>query len=82
MDTIKKSLISLLQKNPKAATKTRFEDNTHLVEDLGFDSLDIVTLVISIESEFNISFDIDELEFESVIHFGKLLEIVQSKVVS
>lgn len=52
------------------------KEDTSLIDDLGFDSIMLVELMMEIEDEFNISFDeVDEL-VESFDTVGKLMELV------
>lgn len=52
-------------------------NNFHLINDLEFDSLQVINLVISIETEFNIEFDDEDMEFELVCQFDELVRIVK-----
>lgn len=57
----------------------KLDDNTNLIEDLGFDSVNIINLVILIEEEFGIEFEDFELGLETLASFSKLLEIVNKR---
>lgn len=55
-------------------------DNTSLVEDLGFDSVTIMQLVIEIEEKFNIRFD-EDTDFKNLNYVNELIEIVKRKII-
>ena len=54
----------------------QFTDETHLVEDLGFDSLGLIKLALLIEEEFHLELDPESLDFENLVLFKNLLETV------
>ena len=51
------------------------EDSSDIREDLGFDSLDIIELVMAIEKEFDISISDDV--YDKVRTFGDLVNVVK-----
>lgn len=55
-------------------------DNTHMMDDLGGDELDIVDVIVQVESELNIS--IPEEETFDVMLVSELLEVVGRHVQS
>lgn len=50
----------------------------HLMNDLGFDSFQIINLVMSIENEFNFQFDDDALDIDLVCQYSELIKIVRN----
>jgi acyl carrier protein len=52
-------------------------DTTRLREDLGADSLDIVTLVLQVEADFNLHVSDEELDRLATV--GELVALVQEK---
>lgn len=76
MDKIKKKVISLIIQ--QARVQQSFDevtDSTRLFEELGYDSLQIVKLIIDIETELDIEFDYDNLTYEYFSTVGRLCEI-------
>lgn len=64
-------------------TSVLYEDGeitraTNLTEDLDFDSITLMQLIIEIEETFNIRFE-DDVEFDSINNVGKLIDIARSK---
>lgn len=47
--------------------RSAIEKQTRLREDLGFDSLDIVEVVMNLEKEFNIQIPDDNMNFSTVL---------------
>lgn len=72
-------LIQIIDKFIKSEGNIKLDEETNLIEDLGFDSVDIIHMVILIEEEFDIEFEDFELGLETLANFSKLLEIVDEK---
>jgi acyl carrier protein len=53
-------------------------DDLNLRDALGLDSIDLVSLVISIQEHFNIELKTDELE--KAVNVGDMLDLIQAKV--
>lgn len=51
-----------------------------LDRDFAFDSLMIIELITSIEEEFNIEFDFEELDLEEIYNLDKIIENVKKYV--
>lgn len=56
------------------------QDDFNLIDDMGFDSLKMIELIIKIEEVFNIQLDDNELEIETLSNFQKLLLLIQKKI--
>ncbi len=55
--------------------ESEIEMNSRVVDDLGADSLDIVDLVMSVEEEFDISFEDEQIEkFETMADIVNCIE--------
>lgn len=55
-------------------------ESTNLVNDLKFDSIELIDLIITIESEFNIELEDDYLELDKMIDFSVLVSMVESNI--
>lgn len=55
-------------------------DETHLVEDLNMSSIELIQLIVSFEEEFDIEFDADEMDIDSMMTFGSLIEVLKGYV--
>ncbi len=73
-------LFDIINKYTEEGGVTEIEDNTDLVLDRGFSSLEFVSLIMEIESEFGIEFDVSDMDFEHIKIFKNLYEIVIKKV--
>jgi len=70
LETLKKLLAEELQIDPETITP-----DTHLVDDLGADSLDIVELIMSIEDSFGIS--ISDEDAAQLYTVGRIVEYLE-----
>lgn len=57
-----------------------YKEGILLDRDFAFDSLMIIELITSIEEEFNIEFDFDELDLEEIYNVDKIIENVKKYV--
>lgn len=55
-------------------------DNTVLTDDLGFDSVQIISLIVELEEQFNMEIEDDDLEIEKLTIYKNLYDIVSTKV--
>ena len=55
-------------------------EKTILTNDLGYDSVQIIELIVELENEFNIEIEDDDLEIENLTIYRKLHEIVERKM--
>lgn len=61
-----------LEVDKQTIKKTLSYDDCDLKENLGFDSLLMVELVVEIEQTFNIEFDMNSLDINRLRYWGKL----------
>ena len=54
-------------------------EETLLTNDLGYDSVQIIELIVELENEFSIEIDDDDLEIENLTVYRKLHEMVVRK---
>lgn len=52
----------------------------NLIDDLDYDSVNLARLIIDLEDEFEITFDVNELEFENIIGLNSLFLMIEGKV--
>ena len=57
------------------------EDLINVIDELGFDSLLFVELIVSIEDEFGIEFDMNNLDINKLRHLNELKNIVSGYLV-
>ena len=55
-------------------------DLTVLTNDLGFDSVQIVNLIVELEVQFGIEIDDDDLDIEKLTEYHNLLEMIKNKL--
>ena len=74
-------LIAIIRDVKRSISKnTEISERTQLAEDLGFDSIEMVTMMVAIEEAFGFSFDDEELSFETINSFGTLFDIITTKM--
>ena len=72
-EKVKKIIVDLLQVSEDNVTL-----ESHFIDDLGADSLDLVELIMGIEEEFNI--EIPDGEAEKVVTVGDVVEYIKRNV--
>lgn len=55
-------------------------DNSHLIEDLEYDSVDLMQLLIDIEDEFGIDFLNADLLTEKLSTVGEIFELLSGRI--
>lgn len=61
----------------KGYDTVEIHDGTHLIDDLSFDSMEVMTLILRLEEELRISFRSEDLELERFVTFGRLLSTLR-----
>ena len=82
MDTnnIKEKLIQTIKKISQEELLSDIKDTTNIFTDLSFDSFKMITLLIEIESTFDISIDADDYDYEKISTVGELIKMIAGKV--
>ena len=76
-ETIRQTLIQLLE-SETGEQHPDLEDGKTLREELGLDSVDVVSIVMQIERHFRIRLAHQELE--TLVKVGELLDLIQAKL--
>lgn len=76
-DSIRKVLIELIEADT-GEKPASFDDNLHLREGLGLDSVDVVSIVAQVERRFRIRLSQEELE--TLVTVGDVLNLLQTKI--
>ena len=62
----------------------KFDDDikmtTLLVDDMGFTSIELVSMIYELETEFDIMLDMEELEFDKINLVENLVTLIERKV--
>ena len=78
MDQLKEIIVKKLDVN---LTLDEIDENVSLYEDgLGLDSIAIVDLIVTIEKDFSISIEDDELNADLFKNLSTLAEFIQAKI--
>ncbi len=75
-DQIRETLLELFEAETGEPLES-LSDDQHLAEQLGLDSVDMVSLIMQLERHFKIRLSHEELA--DAVHVGELLDIVQRK---
>ncbi len=60
--TVQERIVNIIRKDfVTSAHRDSIEDSTHLVNDLGLDSLDVIELAMALEEEFDIAIPDEEM---------------------
>lgn len=59
---------------------TKITNETNLIEDLGFTSIDLMEMIYQLEEIFDIQFSFDDLEVENITVVESLIKLVTSKI--
>ena len=70
------NLVLKLSENDNAV----ITEKTNLIDDLSFDSVLMVSMIVEIESEFGITLDDDDLELDILSNVGQLIKLINKKV--
>lgn len=77
--TTQERVVNIIQKDfVTSANHDPIEDSTHLVNDLGLDSLDVLELAMVLEEEFGI--EIPDEELEPVATVGDFVRAVKKRL--
>ena len=60
--------------------EVKIDDNTNLMYDYGMDSIQIMNVVVAIENQFDIEFELENLDIENLMVFSGLVEQVQQLI--
>lgn len=56
-----------------------FRDELNLIEDLMFDSISLLELIVEIEDEFGIEFDEEDIDIDIFSNYGNLRKLLLEK---
>lgn len=69
-----KDKVNNIIKTIKQYDHVDIKDDLNLVENFGFNSMDVMNLILELETEFNISFSDEHLNLESFCTPGNIME--------
>lgn len=74
---INKELLQIISSIIGIEEKTfEINENTNLIYDLGFDSFKLVTLIIEVETHFNIIIEDNDLDIDKIALVGYLNKLI------
>ncbi|MEH2328377.1 acyl carrier protein [Nostoc sp.] len=75
-ETIKK-ILSEVKDTPVAVIT--LSDDTDIINDIGLDSLQMVTFMLKLEEELDIQIDFDNLDFSNLMSVGSLCDFLSKQ---
>lgn len=75
MNTVRKEILQIIQE--KTDTDIEMEGDISLIDDLGFDSLQLVEVLTEIEERFRVSFEDGEKLLDFVDHLEMMISYVE-----
>lgn len=73
-----KKIIGVVLENPEVCNC--IHEQTNLIEELGFDSLQTINFILMLEDEFDIEIDFEEIEFDMFLKFDNLVAFLERKI--
>ncbi len=58
----------------------KVEDDTNLIDDLGYDSVSVMCVIGEIEEHYGFEFEFEDLNKEDFLVYGTLVNIVSNKI--
>ena len=58
----------------------KIDYDANLMYDYNMDSIQIMNVVVELENQFDIEFELEELDIENLVHFSRLVEQVQKLI--
>lgn len=80
MTEIENKLINIIKHCDNSLDTKDINSKTDLVNDLGFDSISIIQLVVELENEFDIEINDEYLLIEYLSPFKSLIEIINNSI--
>lgn len=81
MNDIGLRLKKIIMKNSrKEISESDITDNSSLTADFGFDSVQMIEMIIDIESEFDITIEDEDIELDVLTKYGLLKGLISKKV--
>ena len=81
MNVVSENLKKVISEIVKLSINSdKINETTNLLSDLGFDSIQIVQLIVEVEEQFGIEISDDDLDIANLSIYGKLLAMIEEKV--
>lgn len=83
MSNIENTIYDVILKNSKVEEEIlgrKDLQRVNLVDDFGFDSIDLVALISDLEESFGIEISVDSLILENIVNVSKLILLISNIV--
>lgn len=78
-DNIRENIIEIVYELDRTVGKKEIMKCKNLIDDLGFDSIKMLSLIVEVENKFNIEFEDEDLDMDKLNVFENLICIVESR---
>lgn len=79
---VRNKITNILRENQNIFSVIKPSDeksNLDLIDDFRMDSILLIELVVELENEFGISFELEKLEIEQIRNYNRLIDYVSEK---
>lgn len=59
--------------------KTSINEDSDLIDDFGFDSMNMISVVLEIENHFGVTIEEEQLDFEILRIVGNIIKIIEDE---
>lgn len=81
MNNIDQKLKSIIiQNSRKVISESDIDDNSNLTTDFGFDSVNVVQMIVDLETEFDISMDDEDIDLDVLTKYKPLKGLILKKI--
>lgn len=75
-DNVRAKVIEIIRASVPKQFDAGALDNVNLIEDLGMDSVQVLDLLMTVEETFGIAFDEPDVDLDSLMRIGALVEFI------
>lgn len=76
-EKLKELIVNIAMQDVNAIS---INEETNLINDLGYDSVQIIELIVQLEMEFDIEMEDDDLDIENLIVYSRLYKTIERKI--
>lgn len=81
MNSVEYTLKNIIINNSKKEiSENEIDKNSNLIVDFGFDSIQIITMIVDIEEEFDILIEDEDIKIDILTNYGLLKELLLKKI--
>lgn len=70
----------IISKGKKEVDANSIEEQTNLIDDLGFDSVQMIEFIVSLEESFGVSLDDADVDLDVLSKYGVVVKMIEKKI--